>query len=253
MVNSKWRMVKSSFYLPLTIYYSPSFCRLLQLALVHHRVYARERFLLAADGLDRVHLAERELEVEAEERLLQPSGLFLQLLVRHVVQALQLVVSLHNLNRAPFLLRARDELALERELLRRERHRFARHRFGDALDLVEYAARFDDGDPVVGSALALAHARLGGLLRDRLVGEHANPDFAAALDVSRHGDTRGLDLPVRYPARLQSFQAVLTKADVASARRNARHAPLHLLPVLNLLRHQHDVSLRSTKGLGARG
>src|ERR687885_2928355 len=100
-------MVKSSYYLLLTIYYLLR--RLLLLPRAHQGLDAGERLLLAADGLDGVHLAERELEVEAEERLLQPRGLRPQLLVGHVVQALQLVVSLHKLNRAPFLLRARDE------------------------------------------------------------------------------------------------------------------------------------------------
>src|SRR2546423_5181492 len=197
------------------------FRRLPQLALAHHRADASERLLLAADCLDRVNLAERELEVEAEERLLQALRFFLKLRVRHVVQALQLVVSLHKLNRAPFLLGPRDELALDRKLLRRKRHGLARHRFGDALDLVEHASGLDDGDPVVGRALALAHARLGGLLRNGLIGEHANPDFAAALDVSRHGDTRGLYLPGGFPPRLQGLPTVLTEADLAPPRRNA--------------------------------
>src|SRR5215218_4079762 len=114
-------MVKSSFYLPLTIYYLPLLRRLLLLLpRAHQGLDAGERLLLAADGLDGVHLAERELEVEAEERPLEPRGLLLQLRVRHVVQALQIVTSLHRLNRAPFLLGPRDELALERQLLRRQ-------------------------------------------------------------------------------------------------------------------------------------
>src|SRR5437588_10857648 len=243
MVNGEWKKAVSIYHLLFTFFLLR---RLRQFALAHHCADARERLLLTADGLDRVDLAERELEVEAEERLLKALRLFAQLRVGQVVQALQLVVSLHKLNRAPFLLGPRDELALDGELLRGETHGLARHRLRDALDLVEYASRLDDGDPVVGRALALAHARLGGLLRNGLIGAHANPDFAAALDVSRHGDTRGLDLPIRNPPRLQSLQTVLTEADLAAARRNARHAPLHLLPVLNLLRHQHDVSLRST-------
>src|SRR5688500_10678250 len=70
--------------------------RRLLLPRAHHGLDAGERLLLAADGLDRVHLAERELEVEAEERLLEPHGLLLQVGVRHVVQALQLLVSLHR-------------------------------------------------------------------------------------------------------------------------------------------------------------
>jgi hypothetical protein len=58
--------------------------------------------------------------------------------------------------------------------------------------------------------------------------------------VARHRDTRGLDLPVGDPRRLQRFQAVLTEADLGAAGRLTRHPPLHLLPVLDLLRHQHD-------------
>src|SRR5829696_614061 len=112
----------------------------------HQGLHAGERLLLAADGLDGVHLAERELEVEAEERLLEPRGLLLQVGVRHVVQALQIVTSLHRLNRAPFLLRARDELALEGQLLRRQAHRLARHLLRHPLDLVEDAAGLDDRD-----------------------------------------------------------------------------------------------------------
>src|SRR5215207_9700917 len=214
--------------------------RRLLLPRAHQGLDAGERLLLAADGLDGVHLAERELEVEAEERLLEPRGLFLQLRLRHVVQALQIVTSLHRLNRAPFLLGPRDELALERQLLRRQAQGLARHLLRHPLDLVEDAAGLDDRDPVVGRALALAHTGLGGLLRDGLVGEHPNPDFAAALDVARHGDTCGLDLPVRNQARLQRLQAVLAEADLGAALGRARHAPLHLLPVLYLLRHQHD-------------
>src|SRR5215213_8654613 len=38
--------------------------RLLLLPLAHHCADARERLLLAADGVDRVHVAQRELKVE---------------------------------------------------------------------------------------------------------------------------------------------------------------------------------------------
>src|SRR5205085_6875032 len=132
------------------------------------------------------------------------------------------------------------ELGLDGKLLRGESHGLARRRFINAFNLVEYAARLDDCDPVFGRALAFAHARFRRLLRNGLVREHAYPDFAAALDVARHGDTRGLYLPVRNPARLQSLQAVLAEADGGAALGRASHAPLHLLTVLYLLRHQHD-------------
>ena len=50
------------------------------------------------------------------------------------------------------------------------------------------------------AALALAHAGLGGLLGDRLVGEDADVELAAALHVAGDGDARGLDLARGDPA-----------------------------------------------------
>src|SRR5947209_18666151 len=114
-------------------------------------------------------------------------------------------LKIHKLDSASFLLSARDELGRDGKLLRGESHGLARRRFINAFNLVEYAARLDDCDPVFGRALAFAHARFRRLLRNGLVREHAYPDFAAALDVARHGDTRGLNLPVRYPGRLKTF------------------------------------------------
>ena len=71
---------------------------------------------------------------------------------------------------------------------------------GHALDLVHDAARLHHGHPLLGCALALAHAGLGRLLGDRLVREDADVDLAAALDVAGDGDTGRLDLPRRQPA-----------------------------------------------------
>ncbi len=45
------------------------------------------------------------------------------------------------------------------------------------------------------------------LLGDRLVREQADPDLAAALDETRHGDTGGFDLPVGDPAALHAPSA----------------------------------------------
>src|SRR3974390_1069763 len=78
---------------------------------------------------------------------------------------------------------ARDERGLERQLGGGELEGLARQRLGHAVDLVEHLARRDLGDGVLGGALAVAHADLGRLLRDRLVGKDADPDAAAALDV----------------------------------------------------------------------
>ena len=64
-----------------------------------------------------------------------------------------------------------------------------------------------------------------GLLRDRLVGEHPDPDLAAALDVAGHRDPRRLDLPVRHPARLHRLQTV-----IAERQSEPRHALPRMRP-----------------------
>src|SRR3954468_6802741 len=95
---------------------------------------------------------------------------------------------------------ALHELRLHRQLLRGEAQRLLRERLRHAGQLEHDAARLDDGHPALGRALALAHALLGRLLRERLVREDVEPDLAAALDLARHRDTGSLDLAVREPA-----------------------------------------------------
>src|SRR5690242_9940200 len=95
---------------------------------------------------------------------------------------------------APSAHQALDEDGLDRQLRRGERERFLGERLVHAVHLVEHLAGLDLAYVVLGIALAVAHADLGGLLRHRLVREDADPDAAAALDVTRHGATGGLDL-----------------------------------------------------------
>src|SRR5215510_5466123 len=80
--------------------------------------------------------------------------------------------------------RSHHELGRDAHLVGRGAERLARHVLRHTLHLVEDAARLDDGDPLLGVALALSHARLRRLLRDRLVGEDADPNLAAALETS---------------------------------------------------------------------
>ena len=109
---------------------------------------------------------------------------------------------------------------------------FLRH----AVHLEEHTTGLDDAHPVLGRALAAAHAGLGRLRRDRLVGENLDPDLTAALDVTRHGDTGGFDLTIRDPCRLQSHKAELTVADRVAAMCLALHAAAELLAVFDSLR-----------------
>src|SRR5437868_12071034 len=91
------------------------------------------------------------------------------------------------------------EFRLDRQILARKAQRVLGERLGHARELEHDAAGLDHRDPPLGRALALAHARLGRLLRERLVGEDVDPDLAAALDLARHRDPGGLDLAVGYP------------------------------------------------------
>ena len=75
----------------------------------------------------------------------------------------------------------------------------------------------DHRHPVLGVALARAHAGLGGLLGHGLVGEHPDPHLAATLDVPGHGDTGGLDLAGGEPGRLEGLDAEVAEVDVAAA------------------------------------
>ena len=92
----------------------------------------------------------------------------------------------------------------------------------DAGQLEHDPAGLHDGDPALGVALARAHAGLGRLLGDGLVGEDVDPDLAAALDVAGHGDTGGLDLAGGDPARLEGLDAVVAEGDRGAALGHAR-------------------------------
>src|SRR4029079_18089308 len=114
-----------------------------------------------------------------------------------------------------------DELGLDGELVAGQAHRLAGEGLRHAGQLEHHATRLDDGHPALGRALAGAHAGLGRLLGERLVREHVDPNLAATLDLARHGDTSGLDLPVGQPALLEGLQAVLAEGDGLLTAREA--------------------------------
>src|SRR5579864_6846077 len=147
-----------------------------------------------------------------------------------------------------------DELRLDRKLLAGEAERVLRELLGNARELEHDAARLDHGNPAFGRALALAHARLGRLLRVRLVGEDVDPHLPAALDLARHRDARRLDLAVRQPAGLERLQAEVAELDRVLALRVAGAPAAMLLAELRLLGEQHQLSafgLRGARGFGA--
>src|SRR5919112_2096844 len=113
------------------------------------------------------------------------------------------------------------DLRLHRELLSGEAERLLGERLRHAGELEHDAPRLDHADPALGRALAGAHARLGRLLREALVGEDVDPDLAAALDLARHRDTSCLDLAVRDPAGVEGLEPVVAVLDGRLAARVA--------------------------------
>src|SRR3954466_10354857 len=134
------------------------------------------------------------------------------------------------------------ELGLDGELLAGEADGLAGERLRNAGELEHHAARLDDRDPVLGRALAGAHARLRRLLRRRLVREDVDPDLPAALDLARHRDTGGLDLAVGDPGRLERLQAVVAELHGRLTLRKPTTAAALVLSVLHFLRQQHQLS-----------
>src|SRR4051794_28814926 len=134
------------------------------------------------------------------------------------------------------------ELGLDGELLAGEADGLAGERLRNAGELEHDAARLDDRDPVLGRALAGAHAGLRRLLRRRLVREDVDPDLAAALDLARHRDAGRFDLAVRHPAGLERFQAEVAELHRRLALRVTAAPSTLVLAVLHFLWQQHYVS-----------
>src|SRR6476620_8833545 len=136
----------------------------------------------------------------------------------------------------------RHELGPDRELHGSQPDRLTCQRLGHAGQLEHDTAGFDHGHPVLGRALAGAHARLGRLGRDGLVRADVAPDLAAALDLAGHRDTGGLDLPVGDPALLHRLQPVLAELHAGAALGQAGAASAMRLAVLGSLWQQHYAS-----------
>src|SRR5712664_2667480 len=133
--------------------------------------------------------------------------------------------------------RAGNELRGNRQLVRRQSHGFLGRRFVHSRHLEHDASRLHHRHPLLRRAFALAHARFGRLLGERLVRKNPDPQFSAALDEPRNSHARGFDLPVGNPCRLERLQAVLAEGQLASAPGLALAPSALLFPVLHFLWH----------------
>src|SRR5881398_2633027 len=131
------------------------------------------------------------------------------------------------------------DFGLDGQLLAGEAQRLLGERLRDAGELEHDATGLDHRDPRLRRALAGAHAGLGRLLRHRLVREDVDPDLAAALDLARHRDPGGLDLPVRDPAVLERLQPEIAELHGRLSLCGAATTPAVDLAELRLARQQH--------------
>src|SRR5580692_11628899 len=138
------------------------------------------------------------------------------------------------------LVLSQDELGSDGKLVSSQTYRFAGQWLRDACQLEHDTPRLDHGDPAFRVALARAHARLGRLLGDRLVGEDVYPDLPATLDLASHRDTSSLDLAVGEPPLLERLQAVLAELDLDLATREPAATATVLLAMLYALGGQHQ-------------
>src|SRR6266481_4068067 len=141
--------------------------------------------------------------------------------------------------------RAGNELRGNRQLVRRQSQGFLGRRFVHSRHLEHDASRLHHRHPLLRRAFALAHARFGRLLGERLVRKNPDPQFSAALDEPRNRHTRRFDLPVGDPRAFHGFQTVLAERQISAAPSLAVAAAAHLLPVLHFFRHQHRCVLAS--------
>src|SRR5216683_674049 len=140
---------------------------------------------------------------------------------------------------------AGDELRGNRQLVRRQPHGFLSRRLVYSRHLEHDASRLHHRHPLFRRAFALAHARFGRLLGERLVRENPDPQFSAALDEPRNRHARRFNLPVGDPRAFHGFQSVLAKRQISAAPGFAVAAPAHLFSVLHFFRHQHRCVLAS--------
>src|SRR5262245_60646068 len=131
------------------------------------------------------------------------------------------------------------ERGFERQLRRRQCKCFAREVFRYTFHLVQHATGLNECDPILDAPFAFTLPYFERFLRNRLVGEHTNPDFSAALDVTRHRAASGFELSRRQTPAPGRLQPIFAEADGAAAQRQAAIAALVLLAEFRSFGLQH--------------
>src|SRR5437867_6783661 len=148
----------------------------------------------------------------------------------------------------------REKLCAHRQLVRGEAQRFACNRFRHAIQFKQNVSRPNRGDPVLGLALAFAHARFRWTPGHGFIRENAGPEFALAFHVASERDTRRFKLRVGDPGAFECLQTELAEIDSKIARSSPLSASPLGLPIFHAFWHEwHKFFPYTSTGAGAGG
>src|SRR5262245_45650180 len=131
------------------------------------------------------------------------------------------------------------ERGFERQLRRRQCKCFARQVFRYTFHFVQHATGLHECDPILDAPFTFTLPHFERLLRNRLVGEHTNPDFSAPLDVTGHRPASGFELSRRQTPAPGRLQPIFAEADSAAAYCKATIAAFVLLAEFRSFGLQH--------------
>src|SRR5690606_28541490 len=89
--------------------------------------------------------------------------------------------------------------------------------FAYTFHFIEHLAGLNFCDPVFWITFTVTHTDFGRLLRNRLIGEDADPDTAATFDVTIDRTTGGFDLACGQAATTRGFQTELAERYLRTA------------------------------------
>src|SRR5690606_1735743 len=128
---------------------------------------------------------------------------------------------------------ARHEGRAQRQLGGGQAESFASHFLAHTFHFVDHLAWLDFGDPELRIALTVTHTDFGRLLGDRLIGEHTDPDTAAALDVAVDSTTGCFDLTSGQTATIGGLEAIFTERNLCAASRQTGVAAFMLFAIFS--------------------
>ncbi len=123
--------------------------------------------------------------------------------------------------------------------MRGEPHRFFCLITGHPADLEQNPSLLHDRNEMIHCPLAAAHWNFIAFFGDGFIREDAYPNFSPALNVSRHGAARGLDLPAGHPAIFERADAKISESQIVAGGGDPFGMTAVVFAVFKFFRYQH--------------